>query len=67
MEMRRGRRKDYKMDLRARFGLRDNDSGRYIDPKDLSKLERQTLRNIFTTITDLQRILKVRFQTGYLG
>ena len=55
------------MDIRARFGLRDNDSGRFINPEDLSKLERQTLRNIFTTITDLQRILKVRFQTGYLG
>lgn len=55
------------MDIRARFGLRDHDSGRFITPDDLNKLERQTLRNIFTTITDLQRILKVRFQTGYLG
>lgn len=55
------------MEIRARFGLRDNDSGRYINPEDLSKMERQTLRNIFTTISDLQKILKVRFQTGVFG
>jgi CBS domain-containing protein len=55
------------MAQRARFGLRDSDSGRFINPEDLSKLERQQLRTIFNTITDLQRVLKVRFQTGYLG
>ena len=58
---------DMLMAQRARFGLRDNNSGRYIHPKDLSKLERQQLRTIFTTISELQKVLRVRFQTGYLG
>jgi CBS domain-containing protein len=55
------------MELRARFGLKNKNSGRYINPNDLGKMQRQALRNIFTTITDLQSLLKVRFQTNYLG
>lgn len=55
------------MAQRARFGLRDDDSGRFINPEDLSKLERQQLRTIFNTISEIQKVLRVRFQTGYLG
>jgi CBS domain-containing protein len=47
--------------------LRDDDSGRFINPEDLSKLERQQLRTIFNTISEIQKVLRVRFQTGYLG
>ena len=55
------------MAYRARFGLKNKTTCRFISPQDLNKLERQTLRNIFTTITDIQRILKVRFQTSYIA
>jgi CBS domain-containing protein len=55
------------MELRARFGLKNKNSGRYLNPNELGKMQRQALRNIFATITDLQSLLKVRFQTNYLG
>jgi len=54
------------MNLRAKFGLKHNNSGRFIKPEELSKIERQTLRNIFASINDLQKILKIRFQLNYL-
>jgi CBS domain-containing protein len=52
--------------LRARFGLNQNDSGRYIRLEALNKLERQTLRNVFEIVKELQSILRVRFQLDYL-
>ncbi len=52
------------MKVRARFGLRQRDSGRYIDPEALNKLERQTLRNIFAAVKELQDVLRVRFPAG---
>ncbi|TXK37559.1 nucleotidyltransferase, partial [Pontibacter qinzhouensis] len=54
------------MRLRALNGIRCHNSGRYIKPEQLSKIERQTLRNTFVTITDIQELLQVRFQLGYL-
>ena len=54
------------MNLRAKFGLKHSNSGRFINPEELSKIERQTLRNIFASINDLQKILKIRFQLNYL-
>ncbi|WP_114783394.1 DUF294 nucleotidyltransferase-like domain-containing protein [Botryobacter ruber] len=54
------------MRIRALNGLRNHDSGRYIKPEQLSKLERQTLRNTFVTITDIQELLEVRFQLSYI-
>ncbi len=50
--------------IRARFGLKHHDSGRYIDPEALNKLERQTLRNIFAAVKELQDVLRVRFPAG---
>lgn len=55
------------MRLRGKFGFKNNDSGRYIQIGDLNKLDRQTLRNIFSIISELQKILTVRFQLNYLG
>ena len=52
--------------IRARFGLKHHDSGRYIDPGALNKLDRQTLRNIFATVKELQDVLRVRFPAGRL-
>ncbi|WP_187260993.1 DUF294 nucleotidyltransferase-like domain-containing protein [Pontibacter beigongshangensis] len=54
------------MRLRALNGIRSHNSGRYLKPEQLSKIERQTLRNTFVTITDIQELLQVRFQLGYL-
>ena len=52
------------MKIRARFGLKHRDSGRYIDPEALNKLDRQTLRNIFADVKALQDLLRVRFPAG---
>jgi len=52
---------------RAQSGLRNQDTGRYLDPSQLNKLERQTLRNTFKPISDVQELLQVRFQLNYLG
>ncbi|MBC5993174.1 DUF294 nucleotidyltransferase-like domain-containing protein [Pontibacter cellulosilyticus] len=55
------------MRYRALNGLRNHDSGRYLNPQELNKLERQTLRNTFKPISDVQELLQVRFQLSYLG
>jgi len=54
------------MRLRAQNGLRNQNSGRYINPKALNKLERQALRNIFKTIETLQSTINLRYQLDYL-
>ncbi len=51
---------------RALQGFAQGDSGRYINPQILNKLERQMLRNIFQTIAQLQEIISVRFRTNFL-
>lgn len=51
---------------RTKNGLEHNDSGRYIDPAHLNKLERQIFRSAFQTIEEIQKVLKVRFQLSYL-
>jgi CBS domain-containing protein len=53
--------------IRARFGLKNLDSGRFIKISELSKLQRQQLRHVFDTIDELQKLMRVRFQTAYLG
>ncbi|MEJ8802931.1 DUF294 nucleotidyltransferase-like domain-containing protein [Pontibacter sp. H249] len=55
------------MRYRALNGLRNHNSGRYLNPQELNKLERQTLRNTFKPISDVQELLQVRFQLSYLG
>ena len=52
--------------IRARFGLKNASNGRYINPNELNKLERQTLRNIFSVVKELQEMLAVRFQVRQL-
>ncbi len=52
--------------IRARFGLRNRNSGRYIDPDELNKIERQTLRTIFAAVKELQDLLSVRFQSDFI-
>ncbi len=56
----------YVIQLRARFGFDNQDQGRFIQPQVLTKMERQSLRNIFDTIADLQELVGVRYQTQML-
>ena len=53
------------MRTRALEGLKNQSSGRFIQPENLGKLERQLLKNTFSPISELQDIVKVRFQLDY--
>jgi CBS domain-containing protein len=55
------------MRIRAIEGLHSENSGRYITPESLGKLQRQLLKNTFAPIDELQKILRVRFQLDYFG
>lgn len=55
------------MRMRAIEGITHNNSGRYINPEKLGKLQRQMLKNTFYPIDELQKIIKVRFQLDYFG
>ncbi len=57
---------EFLMRLRAVNGLANGNSGRYIKPETLNKLERQTLRNVFSTIEKVQKMLNLRFQLDYI-
>ena len=52
---------------RASNGLKNGDSGRFIDLNDLNKLEKQVLKNAFLSIKELQDITKVRFQQSFFS
>lgn len=49
------------MRFRAKMGFEQNNSGRYINPGQLNKIERQTLKYAFRAIEDLQSLIKSRF------
>lgn len=53
------------MRYRALEGLRHQNSGRYLKPADLTKMQRLNLRNSFRPIRSLQDIIKVRFRLQY--
>ena len=53
---------EYLIRLRAMIGLQRKDSGRYIKPDELSRLQRILLRNTFTPVKEIQTLLEVRFQ-----
>ncbi len=57
---------EYLLQLRYQYGFRNGDSGRYIQPNQLSKIDRIQLKEIFQLISDLQQIIEIRFQTAYL-
>jgi len=52
--------------LKTKHGLANDSSGRYIDPEGLNKIERQMLRNVFSTIGKVQSMLNLRFQLDYI-
>ncbi len=47
-------------------GLKNNDSGRFFDPADLTKMQRLNLRNSFTPIAKLQSLIETRFQIAFI-
>jgi len=51
---------------RAIHGLKNNDSGRYINPNEINKLERQTLRNIFKTIEQMQSMIESKYRLSFM-
>lgn len=53
------------MKYRARVGRRQQSSGRFVPVKELTKLERQILKNAFLPIKELQEMLEVRFKLAY--
>ena len=57
---------DILMRIRAQEGFRTKTSGRYVDIERLNKLERQSLRNTFGVVEDLQRKLASRYRTDFL-
>ena len=50
---------------RAMHGFRYENSGRYIQPMDLNKIERQTLRYAFQTVEKVQLYVKHRFGMSF--
>ncbi len=54
------------MRYRALQGLKNKDTGRYLKPSDLSKMERLNLRNSFKPIGELQTLIATRFQVMYV-
>ena len=55
------------MRFRALQGLKYNDSGRYLDPSTLTKMQRLLLRNSFRPLKDLQEMFTLRFQLNLIG
>lgn len=52
--------------LRALEGISSGNSGRYISPRSLGKLQRQLLKNAFAPIHQIQELLALRFQTNMI-
>lgn len=52
--------------LRAIMGLRRGDSGRYLSPKELTRIQRLLLRNSFDPVKEIQSLLELRFQVNFL-
>lgn len=55
------------MRMRVLHGLANGNSGRYINLERLKKLDRQRLKTAFEPISDLQKLLEVKFQLSYFN
>lgn len=55
------------MRFRATQGLQNGDSGRFVNPSELNKMQRLMLRNSFQSIHEVQSLLKVRFRLNLFG
>ncbi|TNE68078.1 MAG: CBS domain-containing protein [Bacteroidetes bacterium] len=52
--------------IRTEQGIRNHNSGRYIRPLDLSKMERLNLKSSFQAIKAVQALLRTRYQTDMI-
>ncbi len=52
--------------FRTKQGLKNNDSGRYVDLKNLSKSEKLKLKNCFKPIKDVQELLNIRYNLSQM-
>lgn len=52
--------------IRVEQGLRDDDSGRYLELESLNKFEKLQLRACFRPLKDIQEVLKVRFKLAQI-
>jgi len=52
---------DFLLGLRTKNGLRRGDSGRYLDPSTLTKLERAQLSSVFDVVRTIQRAIEYQF------
>ena len=52
--------------LRAVLGLKRGDSGRFVAPDELSRVQRLLLRNSFTPVREIQQLLELRYQLNFL-
>jgi len=52
--------------FRTMQGLKHGDTGRYIKLEELTKLEKQLLKNTFSAIEEVQKILKAQFKLDNL-
>ncbi|MGV7106133.1 DUF294 nucleotidyltransferase-like domain-containing protein [Flavobacterium sp. U410] len=53
------------LNFRTEEGLRNGNDGRYLNLNELSKLDKVKLKNAFQPITEIQEIIKNRFQLTY--
>ena len=53
--------------IRAKYGLENGDSGRFINIGEMNKLEKQILRSAFIPIGELQKILQTQFKLDYFN
>lgn len=58
---------EFLMHFRALEGVKNNDSGRFVAIKQISKFDRQVLRNSFEPIFLLQQMIELRFQLNYFS
>lgn len=52
--------------FRTNQGIKNNDSGRFIDLKSLSKADRLKLKSCFKPIKDIQELVKIRFKLSQM-
>ncbi len=51
--------------FRTKQGIRNKDSGRFINLEDLGKEDKIKLKRCFKTIKEIQELIKLRFETSY--
>lgn len=56
----------YYIKLRTIYGLKNNNSGRFLQPDQLPKMDKQLLRNSFRVIENIQNLLNSQYQLDFI-